>query len=557
MDYVLKFLNVVLIILEVLLIFNLLILVHEIGHFLAAKWRGLYVDGFGIWFGKPLWQKKINGVTYSLGSIPAGGFVKLPQMAPMEAMEGQTDVKLEDLPPITPFDKIIVAFAGPLFSFGLAIAFAVIVWGVGRPVGETEKTTTVGYVMPDLPAAKAGFQAGDQILEVDGHKVNRWGGMADDSINWCIVRSEGKTVDVRVLRNGVETTLEPEPRVPEKAHWWNRSGLRQIGIMPQCTAVISKVDPGTPADKAGLKKDDRILEINGEKLYDPTGIYVYMKDHPDGAFMLTVQRGTSTLQVPFTPAGVKVAAIPDFPNSPAKATDLKVGDIVTTIDGKKLPGTLALNDYVHSHGGTPITLNVLRDGKQLDIKIIPTVPEHAPDNNNKPMIGVEWNDDDDGFEFDGRGIPSVSKPSPVEQIKASMVMIMDTLNAVFSPKSTIGFQQMGGPVMMMHAYYSMLDTHDGWKMALWFSVILNVNLALLNLLPIPVLDGGHIMLAIIEAIRRRPVNLKVLEVVQGACAVVIIGFMFFIVFFDVQDLPFVPHPPPPIVFKAPSAETSR
>ena len=84
-------LNFVFILLEVLLIFNLLILVHEVGHFLAAKWRGLYIDGFGIWFGKPLWQKKINGVTYSLGSIPAGGFVKLPQMAPMEAVDGKTE----------------------------------------------------------------------------------------------------------------------------------------------------------------------------------------------------------------------------------------------------------------------------------------------------------------------------------------------------------------------------------------------------------------------------------------------------------------------------------
>ena len=96
-------LNVIFIILEVLLLFNLLILVHEIGHFLAAKWRGLYIDGFGIWFGKPIWKKKINGVTYSLGTIPAGGFVKLPQMAPMEAIEGKSDTPREELPPASPW----------------------------------------------------------------------------------------------------------------------------------------------------------------------------------------------------------------------------------------------------------------------------------------------------------------------------------------------------------------------------------------------------------------------------------------------------------------------
>jgi regulator of sigma E protease len=95
---------------------------------------------------------------------------------------------------------------------------------------------------------------------------------------------------------------------------------------------------------------------------------------------------------------------------------------------------------------------------------------------------------------------------------------------------------MSGPIMMMRVYYGMFANTDGWRLALWFSVVLNVNLALLNLLPIPVLDGGHIVLAIVEAVRRRPVNMRVLEVVQTACAVLIIGFMIYIAFFDVQDL---------------------
>src|SRR5687767_6292213 len=134
-------LKIILIILEVVLLFNLLIFVHELGHFLAARWRGLKVERFAIWFGKPIWSKKIRGVEYAMGWIPAGGYVSLPQMATMEAIEGKTDEKAEQLPPISALDKIIVAFAGPLFSFGLAIAFAIIVWLVGRPVSEGETTT--------------------------------------------------------------------------------------------------------------------------------------------------------------------------------------------------------------------------------------------------------------------------------------------------------------------------------------------------------------------------------------------------------------------------------
>src|SRR2546423_8213035 len=131
-------LKIVFIALEVLLLFNLLIFVHELGHFLAAKWRGLRIDRFAIWFGKPIWKKKINGIEYALGWIPAGGYVALPQMATMEAIEGKGESSGQPLPPISALDKIIVAFAGPLFSFLLALAFAVIVWAVGKPVTDDD-----------------------------------------------------------------------------------------------------------------------------------------------------------------------------------------------------------------------------------------------------------------------------------------------------------------------------------------------------------------------------------------------------------------------------------
>src|SRR6516162_955970 len=186
-------LKVIFISLEVLLLFNLLIFVHELGHFLAARWRGLKIDRFAIWFGKPIWKKKINGVEYALGTIPAGGYVSLPQMATMEAIEGKSESSDKPLPPISALDKIIVAFAGPLFSFLLALAFAVVVMIIGRPVSEAETTTVIGYVEKDGPADKVGLRPGDRILEVDGQPVSKFGGMGD-SVTWRIVRSTGDTV---------------------------------------------------------------------------------------------------------------------------------------------------------------------------------------------------------------------------------------------------------------------------------------------------------------------------------------------------------------------------
>ncbi len=115
--------------------------------------------------------------------------------------------------------------------------------------------------------------------------------MGGDSITWRIVRSEGETVEVKVKRGNDTVMLYPAPKVPEKAHWWNRRALRQIGIAPAATPVIAKTEPDSPAAKAGLLPDDRLLKINGEKIYTELGIYEYMKDHPDEDYTLTVQRG--------------------------------------------------------------------------------------------------------------------------------------------------------------------------------------------------------------------------------------------------------------------------
>src|SRR5947209_4609526 len=241
-------LNFVLILLEVLLLFNLLIFVHELGHFLAARWRGLKIDRFAVWFGKPIWQKEINGVTYCLGSIPAGGYVALPQMATMEAIEGKADSKADQLPPISALDKIIVAFAGPLFSLLLALVFASIVWAIGRPVNETETTRTIGYVYKSSPAEAAGLHPGDIITKIGDKPVRRWGGIGD-SVMWRIVSSEGEVLPVTVLRDGKEITLNTKPRV-EKTEPWERKGLRQLQMEPLQTPLVAKVSRNSPAAMA-------------------------------------------------------------------------------------------------------------------------------------------------------------------------------------------------------------------------------------------------------------------------------------------------------------------
>jgi len=130
---------------------------------------------------------------------------------------------------------------------------------------------------------------------------------------------------------------------------------------------------------------------------------------------------------------------------------------------------------------------------------------------------------------------TLDHPGPIDQINASAGQIFATVGVLFSHKTDIGVQQLGGAVMIIRLYSNLFDSENGWRRVLWFSVVLNVNLALLNLLPLPVLDGGHITLAIIEVIRRRPVSAKFLQVVQTAFAAILIAFMLFIAFFDTGD----------------------
>ncbi|HZI30791.1 MAG TPA: RIP metalloprotease RseP, partial [Candidatus Binatia bacterium] len=296
-------LRYILVALEVVLLFNLLIGVHELGHFLAARWRGLKVERFAIWFGKPIWKKTVGGVEYALGWIPAGGYVSLPQMATMETIEGKTETPVEKLPPVSPLDKIIVAFAGPLFSFLLAVLFAVVVWQVGKPSNEANNNTTIGWVDPDGPAAKAGLQAGDQIEQIDGHPVHHFSAATADSITWRIVTSTGTNIAIKYLRDGQEGTAYVKPyHRPTK--WYERKALRQILITSSSPAIIYDVASNSPAAAAGLKPGDQVTELNGKKIYSFMAV-VSAEDAMSNSVVkpitLTVQRGDQQFDRTLTP----------------------------------------------------------------------------------------------------------------------------------------------------------------------------------------------------------------------------------------------------------------
>jgi regulator of sigma E protease len=450
-------LKYIFIVLEVLLLFNLLIFVHELGHFLAARWRGLKIDRFAIWFGKPIWKAKINDVEYVLGTIPAGGYVSLPQMATMEAIEGKSESSGQPLPPVSALDKIIVAFAGPLFSFLLAIVFAGVVWFVGRPVSTDDNSPTVGWVAPDGPAWKAGLRAGDVITAIDDRPLTQFAPPSQDSVMWRIITSQSTNIAIRYVRDGKENVAYAVP-VIDKKPWYERRSLRQIKIRPVEKAVIYEVATNSPAALAGLRQGDEIIAMNGEKIYSLASI-LYAEE------LMT--------------------------NGPI----------------------------------TPTTFTIRRGGQEFERVVRAEKPIRPADNG--PSFGI--------LAWQANTNVILTHPSPFDQIKESTGQIVATLGAVFSRKTDIGVQQLGGAVMIIRLYTNLFQSEHGWRQVLWWSVVINVSLAMLNLLPIPVLDGGHIILALLEAIRRRPVSARVLQYLQSAFAAILIGFMLYIAFFDTGD----------------------
>ena len=426
-------LNVIYVVAAMLLLFGAAVFVHEYGHYWMALRRGLKIEGFSIGFGPKIVSWMRDGVEWSWRWIPAGGFVKLPQMVTSDAIEGKATEPVEKLPPVSPWSKILVAFAGPMMNviFGIVIAF--LLWGVGIPVQVSPPI--IGYVDPGSPEAKLGIQPGDQILSVDGKPISSWHDIQETTI---LARSTN--LAVVIMRAGKFTNTYELTTVVSEA-----LGLKVLNLDPRDHPVIKNVRADSPAEAAGLKAGDEIL------------VFAQVPLHGADQFIKLVQ---------------------------------------------KCPGET--KDIV-----------VKRDGQRTTLKVTPRLDGSAKVGRIGAEIGT------------GRPIYRIEYIPPWIQIGTVLDRTVSTFSALAHSKQTgVGLKDLSGPpgILAMLAAY----VNSDWRLALSFLVLLNINLAIINLFPMPVLDGGHIVMALIERLFGRPLPYRLVEYTTTAFAVLLIGFMLIV-----------------------------
>ena len=520
-----------LVLFEIVLIFNLMIAVHELGHFLAAKWRGMKVEAFAIWFGRPLWHRRINGVDYRLGCVPLGGYVRLPEM--VAPRTGATNVK--QAPPL---DRIIVALAGPLFSLLMAGLLGIVVWIAGRPTGESEASNVVGCVplnMPaevapcDTPGVAPGLRPGDHVLSVDGLPVTGFGDRLD-GVAGRIATSTGARAAIEVERGSRRLTFHPRVSSPQPGTAFKRRALPSLEIVGTMSAEVAAVKPGSPGAAAGLQVGDRVVSVNGQRLYNPANLYIVTERlHYGEPLRLEVDRRGGRLATILPPMALTLAFV--YPGSPAERVGLQRGNQLTALNGQPLREVRAIAQAIQAAPSAPLQLTVAAAGQPE--RVVSAVAQ-IPVDGKFPVLGVEISYVEDGIFW--RDVSVMTHPSPTAQIRDTLANMVGMVKAMTKPKSPVGVQQFGGPVMIANTYYQIITGPEGWRLALCLSVFLNVNLALMNLLPLPILDGGLIGMAILELVRRKPLSFEWAVRIQGVCMAGLFAYMLYITFYDVGDM---------------------
>lgn len=526
------------------------VFVHELGHFLVAKWRGLHIIAFSLGF-KKAWGKKINGVDYRIGWIPAGGYVDLPQI---DTTDVAKDEDGNELPPAKPLDRLLTAAAGPVFNILFGLLLGCVVWYFGMPA-ETPRyeSMVVESLIVDSPEYRAGLRPGDEIVKFNGENFNyTWNDLKKE-----IMLAIGE-VTLTVNRNGetLEITYQPTPN-PYVAPELRRENIAIPFFEPKVPLAVRPMED-SPAERAGIINGDELVSVNGIELKDFSQLAFFVAEHGANELTLAVKRGKEIKT--FTLVPEKLALNPAAPDgewnsgfliydnpedksvkvgfvvagSPADKAGITEGDTIIDIDGQPVSGAVGLFEKIAGAGGVEHQLKIKRGGETFDVSVTPV---------KLGVYGV------------GVQLGMLEYPSPFRQfayvwemsfrsLRNISISLANKLNLT-EQQSTVSARNLSGPLGIVSMMYK--TAHYSLITGIYFVVFVSFALAIFNLLPLPVLDGGHIFFAAIELIFRHPVPKWLVKNLSLIFIVLLFSAMALLTMLDVMRL----VPPEEVELKEP------
>ncbi len=422
-----------------LLVLGVLIFVHELGHFLVARWYGVRVLTFSLGFGPKILKFTRDGTEYCISAVPLGGYVKMAGENVGDERSGEPDEFLSK----SKWIRFQVYLAGPAMNIFLALIASTVVLAGGADVPiYRSQPPVVGSVEAGSAADKAGIQAGDRIVSINGQNVPTW-----DDMEMGVLPQANREISIVLDRAGASRTVSVTPASEGKYE------LGKLGVRPLLRPQIAGVRPNTPAERAGLQRGDVLLMVGGEK--------------------------------------------------------------AVTRDQTR--------NVIRRNGPVPIVLRIERQGHEMDVTVTPEGATGAS------IIGFDFYD----FEFER------IDPTFVQAIKLSFKQNLDnakvigqTLKGLATRETKVN--QLLGPLAI--ADLSGSAARLGWRELLGLMAMISLNLALLNLMPVPVMDGGQIVILALEGIARRDFSIKLKERITMAGAAVILLLMTVVIYNDIARI---------------------
>lgn len=532
-----------------------LVLVHELGHFVVARMFGIAAPVFSVGMGPRIAGFHWRGTDVRISVLPIGGYVMLAGADPFGEEDAESAVPKEQSFAHKPvWQKLLVMAAGPGVNLALPVFLFTAVLMAGRP----DLSNEIGTVLPDTEAAAAGLAPGDVIVAVEGRPVEVW---PDIAAAWLRARGD---VAMTVARDGVERQVEL-PAAALVPHPDGGVDSYAVGVLPYTWSTrVAVAGPDTPAAAAGLRTGDLVVDVDGEEVLTWAALHAALAQTPDIPAVLTVERGdprreeatqhTIMLAAPapegwstaapapladawgLVPVASYVSAVSE--GSPAERAGVQVGDRILSLDGAAVWSfdhfiTRVARRHTGTDAAQSMRLTLSRAGELVEVDVTPEMRVVPGEAYMRPIIGVQ------SYAGGARVMSFGAKrhtlaeafPRALDETGRLMHATVALLGNLLTGQADVA-HSVGGPVAIVQ-----VAGESAERGVLAFASLLgmlSISLGLINLLPIPVLDGGQILFYLIEAVRGRPLSLELREKVQMAGVMMLVVMMLYVTVNDIQ-----------------------